>query len=228
MKFRNIIINTFLCALAVNMVACQKQDHAYEQFVKDGERIYIGKVVEVVAKPGKGRVGLSWGVFDSRAKKIKIKYNDGLDSIMLDVSKTESVDYMDVVINNLQERLYSFQIYTLDGYGNQSVARTIDCQSYGENYRKTLNNRFISSAVKSGKNLNMNWLSSKSPVVETEIEYFDATTGESKVVKLPVATNTITLTNVKFDQGLRYRTKYSPTDNALDYFYSDYSTFKIN
>lgn len=228
MKIKNILINAILLLSIGNLVSCQKQDHAYEHFVKDGERIYIGKVIDVVGMPGEGRVGLSWGVFDSRAKKVKVKYNDGLDSVILEVNKTSSVDYMQTIIENLEERIYSFQIFTLDVDGNQSVGYSVDCQSYGENYRLTLNNRFINTVTKSGNNVTINWVSAKEPVVETEIEYTELGTNLLKIMELPVSSNSIVLTNVDITKAIRYRTMYKPTSEAIDYFYSNYSTYSIN
>lgn len=228
MKLKELIINTFMISAVLISSSCQKQDHAYIDFVKDGERIYLGKVIDVEVKPGNGRVGLSWGVYDSRAKKAKIKYNDGLDSVMLDVNKTSSVTYMDVVIDNLEERLYSFQIFLIDSYGNQSVAYKADGQSYGDSYQKSLNNRFISNVNIVNKNITLTWLTAKAPIVETKIEYYDANSNELQVVTIPVTSNTITLSNVKLEADIRYRTAYLPTSNALDMFYSEYSTYKIN
>lgn len=207
--------------------SCQKQDHAYKEFIKDGERIYIGKVLDLAAQAGNGRVQLSWGVFDSRVKKVKIKYNDDQDSVLMDVAKTESVDYLQTIISNLDERTYTFKVYAMDGLGNQSVAQSIDCKSFGESYRKTLNNRIIGSKTVAGKNVTLNWVSvtTDSNISETEIEYYDLDSGLAKTVVLAKSSSSIVLPNINTTKGIRYKTKYYPTSSAIDYFYTDYSLF---
>jgi hypothetical protein len=213
----------------LSIMSCQKQDHAYKDFIADGERIYLGKVTELVGYSGNGRVKLSWNVFDSRIKKIKIKYNDDLDSVLLDVVKTDQIDAMETLITGLEERTYTFKVFALDGIGNQSVVQQVDCQSFGDNYRSTLNNRIISERTISGTNVTVNWvaLSNDSNVEETEIEYVDVSNGEQKTVVMPKASRSIVLPNVDRTKAIRYRTKYYPTANAIDHFYTEYTSYTL-
>ena len=229
MKFNRLLLYILTLGIGMSTISCQKQDHAYKEFIADGERIYIGKVLDLVAQSGNGRVKLSWNVFDSRVKKIKIKYNDNLDSVMMDVVKTDQVDYMETIISNLEERTYTFKVYALDGAGNQSVAQNVDGQSFGDNYRSTLNNRIITSKTISGKDATINWVSvpNDSNISETEIEYFDADNGSIKTVILPKAQTSILLTNIDTTKNIRYKTKYFPKSDAIDYFYTDYSSYNL-
>ncbi len=227
MKIKYAILNIMVAGMVLLAASCQKQDHAYKEFIKDGERIYIGKVIDLTAQAGAGRVQLSWGIFDARVKKVKIKYNDNQDSVILDVVKTESIDYVQTIITNLEERTYTFQVYAMDGVGNQSIAGTIDCKSFGESYRKTLNNRIIGSKIISGKNVTLNWVSvtTDSNIAETEIEYYDLDSGLANTVVLAKSSTSIVLPNINTTKGIRYKTKYYPTTNAIDYFFTDYSTY---
>lgn len=221
------LIKLMVATALLSLVGCQKQDHAYKEFVEDGERVYIGKVDSVQIMPGKNRVGLSWIVKDPRIKSIKIKYNDDLDSILLNVEKSDSADLMETIIENLDERNYSFKIFALDNKGNQSIAQSVDGQSYGDNYRLTLNNRVRNRVTNVGNNTTITWFTGNSSMINTEIEYTNLT-GETVNLVLPANSNTITLTEINRTKEVRWRTSYLPVENALDIFYTDYSTFTIN
>lgn|SRR5690606_1977245 len=227
MKFRRLTLYMLTIGIGFFSAGCQKQDHAYRDFIADGERIYIGKVTDLEAKAGNGRVKLSWTVFDSRVKTIKIKFNDDLDSVMLNLNKTDQIDYMETIISDLDERTYTFKVYALDGKGNQSVVKAIDGQSFGANYQSTLNNRIITGRTISGVNTTINWVSvnTDSNIEETEIEYYDLNDGSLKTEVMPKSSTSVTLTNIDTSKGIRYRTKYYPMPNAIDYFFSDYSSY---
>lgn len=229
MKFRRLALYMLTIGLGFFAIGCQKQDHAYHQYIADGERIYIGKVTDLESQAGNGRVKLSWNVFDSRVKAIKIKFNDDLDSVMLDLNKTDQIDYMETIITNLDERTYTFKVYALDGKGNQSVVKAIDGQSFGANYQSTLNNRIITGRTISGVNVTINWVSigTDSNIEETEIEYYDLSNGSLKTVVMPKTATSVTLTNIDRSKSVRYRTKYYPMPNAIDYFFSNYSSYNF-
>lgn len=229
MKLNILLYRILTIAIVFCITSCQKQDHAYKDFIADGERIYIGKVNDLVGQSGNGRVKLSWNVFDSRTKKIKIIYNDNLDSVLLDVVKTTQVDNMEILLSGLEERTYTFKVFAIDDQGNQSVAQQIDCQSFGENYRSTLNNRLISGTTVSGPNVTITWvaLSNDSPVEDTEIYYFEQDSANQGMVVLPKTARSIVLPNVDKSKGIQFRTRYYPTATAIDYFYTEYSNYNF-
>ena len=232
MKIKNLLLNILISGIAINLSSCQKQDHAYIDFIKDGERVYIGKVTDLVAQSGVGKVKLNFGVYDSRVSKIKIKYNDDLDSILMDVTKTEAIDYIDKVVKNLDERTYTFKVYAIDKNGNSSIAQTVDGQSFGDSHLLTLTNRFISSKIVSGTTVTLNWVAintnARRGAVETEIEYTDSNTGALKTDILPVDSQRIVLTTVNTTKPIRYRTKYLPSADAFEYMYTNYASYSFN
>ena len=231
MKIKNLVFNLMIAGVACNLFSCQKQDHAYAEFIKDGERVYIGKVADLKAHSGIGKVKLNFGVYDSRVSKVKIKYNDDLDSIVMDINKTEAVDYIETIIDNLDERTYTFKVYALDKSGNSSISQNVDGQSFGNNHLLTLTNRYISSKTVSGTTVTLNWVainsSSRRGAVETEVEYTDNATGSLKTSILPIDTDRIVLTGVNTSKGLRYRTKYLPATDAFEFMYTNYATYSF-
>lgn len=223
MKIRFLRTSTALLIVSLALMGCQKQDHAYKDYVEGGERIYIGKVDEIVVMPGKSRVGLEWSVSDPRVKSIKIKYNEELDSVILDLNKSLEVDKMETIISDLDERIYTFSIYALDENGNQSVAQRVDGRSYGESYRQTLSNRGVNKITKSGNNITVTWFSGNAQMVETEIVYTDFSSGTEVTLTLAANQSSIVLNNADESKGFAWRTVYKPSPLSLDVFYTDFS-----
>src|SRR5690606_26083117 len=119
------------------------QDHYYKEFIKNGEIIYVGKADSVRVHPGKNRVRLTWKISDPNITKMKISWNSGQDSIVMDVPEPQGGDHLSVDIDNLEERFYSFEIVSIDNAGNTSVKVLAEGQVYGDLYTASLLNRAI-------------------------------------------------------------------------------------
>ncbi len=206
---------------------CQKQDHAYEKFIKDGERIYIGRADNVIVHSGKNRVGLSWDIKDPRADQIKIIFNDGVDSVVMKINKTVQTDRFETIIDNLDERLYSFHLFVLDDRGNSSVAQIVDGQSYGESFRNTLNNRGVNRTSITNNDLLITWFTGNSQMQYTEIKYFKIDNSVEQSTIIEANESSIQLSDVDFEKDITYRTAYKPSLNALDTFLTNYSKLML-
>ncbi len=65
---------------------------------------------------------LSWLLIsDPKISRAKIYWNNHKDSAMLDIKRTSGVDTIRYVINNIEERAYTFEVYNFDRDGNTSV-----------------------------------------------------------------------------------------------------------
>ena len=110
-----ILILTAALALA----SCAKQDAIYKQFVKEGGIIYPAKPINVVARRGYQRVVLKWDApMDPSLRTVKVFW-DG-------TSHSQEFNYADypggsieTVVDNLEDRSYTFSIVNYDGDGNK-------------------------------------------------------------------------------------------------------------
>jgi hypothetical protein len=204
--------------------ACKKQDHYYKDFIKDGEIIYVGKADAVSVHPGKNRIKLSWNMSDANISKVKIYWNNRTDSLLLNV--LENTGNMSTVIENLEERNYQFEIYTLDAGGNTSIKVNAEGEVYGDNYSATLLNRILNNATYLNNTATINWFNANAKTVHTEIVYDDKDGVSHTIVLLPADSQTI-LSLVNPNLIFKYRTLYLPDPLAIDTFYTEYITVPV-
>lgn len=214
--------------------SCNKMTDNYKPYIKNGEQIFTGKVDSLVAFPGKNRVQLRWLlVSDPKITKCKVFWNYGADSLLLPVQKSETTDTIKVNINNLQEGLYTFDVYTYDDAGHSSVKAEVTGTVYGENYINSISNRALDSAIyfPDTKEVGIKWFGIGQGAVVMDLEYTDSL-GNLVKKQIKSATSfsgvplgfleTDTLHGFKDGTTFKYRTGYLPVANAIDTFYTDY------
>ncbi len=115
-----VLIRRSLCICVAFLAACSKMDDTYDEFIKDGEIVYIAKVDSVNAYPGNNRLGLSMLLIsDPRISKVKVYWDAGGqgDSTEKAIQRTADVDTVRFSFNKLAEGTYTFYIYTYDNAG---------------------------------------------------------------------------------------------------------------
>src|SRR5690606_30605246 len=141
--------------------SCKKLDHNYRQFVDNGETIYIGKADSIVVRGGDNRAEVSWLLLsDPKVSHYKFFWNNGRDSIENSVVKTDNVDTIRVMLDNMSEGTHHFEIMTFDKYGNSSVPARASGKVYGEQYQRTIlnGNRTVRALQREGRDLSITWM----------------------------------------------------------------------
>ncbi|MDD4591224.1 MAG: DUF4998 domain-containing protein, partial [Parabacteroides sp.] len=81
MKISNL---TFCIATTIMLIlaSCENIKDTYEEFIKDGEIIYVAKADSIKVRSGKNRLELSWLLLsDPNVAKYKVFWNNNRDSI---------------------------------------------------------------------------------------------------------------------------------------------------
>jgi len=211
-----------LCLFA----ACKKQDHYYKEFIDNGEIVYVGKADSVVTHSGNNRILLHWKINDPNMTQMKVYWNEGADSAVLQGDQVSHPDSIGLIIDHLEERLYRFELVSLDGRGNRSIRVAAEGQVYGEQYQSTLLNRLLSQVVYQNQEATISWQSAEQGMVRTELYYQD-TGGKEKVVHVPKDVNSLTLSQVPPMATITYRTAFIPDSLAIDTFFTTYETIQI-
>lgn len=249
MKLKNImhkkgslyISLCFLILVSSLLFSCGKMDNTYKDFIKNGEIIYPGRVDSLKAFSGKNRIQLKWLlVADPKITKNVVYWNYKKDSLVIDIVKTANIDTISIIIPNLLEQTYTFEVYTYDKTGHSSVKAQVIGTVYGDNYSNTIYNRPISTVVYTAatKITTISWSGVNSQATVLEITYTDNAGVTQAITEYPIldisfpdhpkAFAPITnLPNFKKGTSFQYRTTYKPTPLCLDAFYSMWTSVLV-
>lgn len=204
--------------------SCSKWDD-FKKYVEAGEIVYTGKMDSLKVYSGKERVML-YGLLkaDPKISKISVSWDNGADSILYDYVKQNPA--VDTFIRTfpVEEGVKSFKVVTYDNVGNKSVDVYAVGTSYGENFRRRLANRNISSIDFSDNGTTVNWevMDLVTGPQYTEVVYTDAGGTERKVMA-PVSQGSAFLNGLTMSTTIRYRTIFKPDATAIDTFMTAYN-----
>jgi hypothetical protein len=190
------------------------------EFVEMGSRIYAGKIDSLVVRGGDRRVrieGLMYYAYT--AEKCVIKW-DG-DSIVAPLDGYAKDDTFSVIIPNLEEGTYYFQVRTLDREGNSSLQEECMGYSYGEQYILSADPKMVSQMRAEPSGMVLLWNISED-AVSVEVVY-ESNEGE-KTLTLPGNVKETGLPDWKLGGYVKTRTQLLPEKDAIDMLYTDWIT----
>lgn len=203
--------------------ACEEADSTFKEFIVEGGLVYPGRASSPLAHSGKNKVLITWlkGT-DPSVASAKVYWDNYTDSVS--VSIPPSADTIRVLIDNLVEKPYSFQIVTYDEKGNASVPVELLSAAYGDKYQESLLSRPLNQVVSAlNDTLTLEWGSADvaNGAYETELQYLD-TEGNTRVAHVSADRAMSFLTKLKPGTGIKYRTVYLPDSLSIDTFYTAY------
>src|SRR5690606_24748367 len=137
--------------------ACTKMDYHYRDFLPMANRIYVGKVDSVKVHPGKNRIKFSWKKSpDPTVTHVTAYWNNKRDSLTIPISD-DAIDTAELIVPNLDEETYVFELFASDAVGNRSVPVEVVGKVYGAQYESLLLNRLPRSAQVQGDSLVVAW-----------------------------------------------------------------------
>jgi len=167
---KKILYLAFISAIAL-AASCAKQDTVYKDFVKEGGYIYPAKPINTSAEQGYQRIFLKWEApmdpslrtakvfWDNRTKSLEFNYSDYPDG------------KLEVVIDNLEDRSYTFNIVNYDAEGNASLSTEITTAPFGESWLVSHADRSVTSAKMDGDNARIVMTKSTDEMVATKFRY---------------------------------------------------------
>lgn len=210
----------WLVLIILPFSACKKNSATTSE---ENGIIVMDNVSEIKSYPGKNRIKLSW-LLESHPEinKVTIYWNNKAKSLEVPVKKKAGVDTMEVMLTNMEEGAYVFNISTTAN----SVTRVIKGNVYGNNYISSLKGKTIKSITTVKGMASVDWETfSQAGAIGVEIIYADSLSFAHKIIE-PVNKNNTVLDKVKTGYLLNYRTIYLPESAALDTFYTDNTSSK--
>ena len=225
----NTIIVVLMAAVSF-FCSCDGMDSSYEEFIKDGPIVYIGKADSLKAFPGRHRVKLTWRMGnDPRGVKATIYWRDRTASEDIVLDRTQKT--FEYIIDELEESTYVFEMVIYDAYGNSSLATEVTAEVYGETYESYLYPR--SCYKYSGKQVYIDktlgeWVVTLNAIrddtmIDTEVVYVDKNGVEQTVSWSGMSQQTLVLKDYVEGNTVKYRSCFSPAEGAIDVFWTDYT-----
>ena len=214
-----------LCGLLViafvMLIGCTEMNDVHSVYLQRGETIYVGKPDSAEARPGNGRMQLRFWSSDMKAVKMVVYWRSGTDSVIVDIPKHLPTESLDLVIPNLAESNYTFELVTMNqDLRNRSVPFQVSGTVYGELFQSALLDRFITSSTLSPEQqLEIKWRGAIEKGIGCEVQYVDAN-GVTATVFVPMAEPITQIDQVQ--SPVYYRTLFLPEQNAIDTFYTEY------
>lgn len=219
-KFKIALPGFIVAAFCFLLFSCAKMDDTYKDFVVPDGLIYVGKADPVKINSGKRRIKISWlrGT-DQKATIARIYWNNRADSLNVPITTTRPQDTISVIINNLNEGSYSFQIFTYDNAQHSSIQVDALGVSYDVIYEKSLLNRVITDIKKGTDTAILTLLSVDASSLGTKFSYTNKN-GVRIDTLVDRKAQTLQLPNMNKDTAFTYITMYKPVADCLDTFYS--------
>lgn len=209
--------------------SCGDMDETYRHFWEDGERVYPAPADSLKTYTGRNRIGVSWKIFgDPNVNKAKLYWNNRTDSLEVPFQSNGGEDSVFVIVDNLDEGSYSFEVFTYDHKGNRSILRSSIGNVYGDTYIRTLLPRFLHSASYKNDILTMVWGNMADvSSIGNEISYKNIKGTESMItVNNNVDTTFIHDYDYDSEPTITYRTIYLPP-MSIDTFYTNVQTVVV-
>lgn len=231
------ILKSMILLISLSFMGCEGMDEHYKEYLEEGTIIYTGRLKDIVAHSGDGRIKLSWTKpVDPRAETVRIYWANKTDSVVMKLAEYES----GIILSPMDESSYVFELYVFDKYGNTSIVDMVPGDVYGDVFRQNLLNRKILSTKKTGNQLKVTFAKFSdtryqgSEVVYTDTDGNQVTTYfENTYIQDPEDDKKmIQVTEFMIDNyqegSLEYKAAFLPNENALDIFYCNSEVFDIN
>lgn len=163
--------------LLLLIIGCSDMEEIHKEYLQ-GEKIYAGVLDSLQVQSGYKRVKIIgstrflWG-----AKEAIVAWGD--DNMEVFQIEEDPGEEFGMIINNLEERNYEFQVYTKDADGNKSILQTVIGRSVGEIFKSSQQSRGIIGFERLVDGTYINWAhkAESEYLVFTEIKYRNADGG---------------------------------------------------
>jgi hypothetical protein len=216
-----ILIAGFLVAIT----ACEDHTSFHESYLADGPITYRAQPDTLIFAGGNQKAKISWSLNnDQRITKTIITWNNGEGRKEVDIESENRPDLYEILVDNLDEGGYRFDIVNMDDKGNTSIVSSIFGEVFGETYISGLINRSVISEVKpfnwpedpyANSGAVIEFTGAPEGLVSTNFEYKKMDGSTANVTVLPTET-ILSLEDIDVSQPVFVSSGYKPSENALE------------
>jgi hypothetical protein len=164
----------YFAVFSLMVLGCETTKDTYEEFVRDGETIYVGTADTVLVAPGFNKLRFYVAInADPKIKKGLLQTNDESIRHEFEVVRAKSGNDTISFDLDLPEGEYTFGLFLLDEAGNMSIRREVPARVYGETYQTNLINRSIDKIDTYFKGAIFYWGEATTNMLSTLLTYED-------------------------------------------------------
>ena len=211
------------CTLLIT--SCEDFMDVHKEYIEGGEIIYAPKPDSIAFIAGKERILFFCRTYNSpNVKSVNLYWNDGLDSLLIPVSFNSSYDSIEVVLDNMEEKSYTFTVQLVDNFDHRSLSVTDFGTSYGENYQVSLMDRRIKDISLTDKGGSVEWYSAAEGLLANEVRYVK-NDGTESIIRMSSAEYTTFSPDAKAGEEFEFRSLFIPEEESIDTFYTAWSKY---
>lgn len=220
-QFLIFLIGAFL------ITSCEKMDDTYDQFIKGGETIYVGKADSLKAHGGNHRLELSWIISDPKTESYTVYWDNKTDSISKSVEKLSGIDTIHLVIDNLSEGIHYFTVYMYGTENHHSVPEEVIGKVYGKTYQESLLPRLYSDLQREENNVKVFWEGASQDLTYVELHYKNDN-GDSIIQYISGNEDSSIIDNFGMYPEFTYRSAFLPDSIAIDTFFTPFEKVDLS
>lgn len=216
-----------MCLMSVwTFFSCEDFMDIHKDYLEGGEIIYAPKPDTVSFVAGKERILFKCRTYNAvNVQSIDLYWNGRQDSLIIPVEQKNGYDSISVVLENMAEKSYTFDVRTTDNFGHKSLFVTGFGTAYGKNFELGLVPRMIQSLSLSDEGGVINWHVAPEHLVRSEVRYTKKD-GSEAVSCVSSGDIVLTLPDVKLGSSIDYRSLFLPEEEAIDTFPTPWKTYK--
>lgn len=218
-------LNKYIILLVVSILlsSCENFMDVHKDYITSGEIMYAPKVDSMAVYSGKDRAKLKLWLYNATfVESVHIYWNSNLDSLVIPASLKPGMDSMEIIIPNLKENAYTFDVQTKDTRNVMSLKTTGFGSVYGTNFQSNLSGRSVKTAAVNNGNGEISWNSADEKLFCTEVKY-TKTTGEEVIVRSGQEDTKTICEQADASKGFTHRSLFLPDIMAIDTFYTEWS-----
>lgn len=210
---KNIFKALVVVASVATLIGCDSMISIHEQYLNQGEKIYLGIPEIVRAQAGEGRIQLIWKLnADPKIDKCCIYWNNRKDSIEIPADRSDTAMFYTVKV---PEGKYTFEIKNKSNeYAETSLTQSVSASSYGAEYINSLYPRDIQSMVASPDSVIMNWADVEG-CIGVNLSY-ENNQGVTKKLYIGSDVKKTVLKDYVVGGAFSYNSLYVPEPDAID------------
>ena len=195
-----------LLCVFVTLLSCTDLVGTFEKFQGDGEINYVGKIDSLKVHEG-------FLYYAETATDIIIKWDDQQYTQSLEgYAKT---DVLEILLEDLEEDLYVFDVYTVDKNNNRSIVTTLQANVYGDKFIAAQNPVAYTYASNGEGGFILMW--NEIPTLMQVLLEYTNRDGDKQTVVVPAFTMQTEIPDIQPDTQLKITTCVKPNKDALEY-----------